>query len=338
METTTATDLVDADILLTGATGRVGQRLATALIERGARVRTVVLPGDPGLAFVPSEVRIITGSLTDAATVDDALKDANAVIHLAALMDWSEQADDKLFDANIRATYLLLERAARRADTFTRFVVVSSDEVYPALDVAGEITEDLPLTPYSFYGLTKQVDELLGEFYRRVHGLPVTTVRFALTAAPDEIARADGWSGRLFFASGLRTLLSASGRAEAVQMLDSAVTDQDRTLVLARNEAGEPYVFQFCDVRDLVHGIQCLLTAPSAIGQTFNLSGPESFSYSEVVPRLSEALDVPFVELHLPGERFNVRTDISRARQLIDYSPQHGITEILHGLGDRQVS
>ncbi len=317
------------NVLVTGATGRIGSRLARELLGLRARVRTVALPDDSQTSALPTDVDVITGTLVDEYVVAEATEGVDAVVHLAAMMDWSPDANLALFESNVRATFLLLDRFAQNGSEVRRFVLASSDEVYPALNVPEQIVEDHPVRPYSFYGLTKQLDEVMAEFYHRVHGLPTCVARFSLTAEAREIARHDGWSGRLFFASGLRAILDAVGRPYAVAAIDAAVDDAQRTLVLARDSDGNPYRFQFCDARDLVNGLLCLLSAPNAVGTTCNLSGPEPFSYADVVPRLSEAIGVGYVDLRLEGPRIDVTTSTERARELAGFVPRVGIDEIL---------
>ena len=329
-----ATDWLNAStVLLTGASGRVGQRLSARLHESGAKIRTVVLPEDPMKGNLPDYIDVIEGTLSDPDVVSRSVKGVDAVVHLAALMDWRAGANEALFHANVTSTFLLLEALAGVSTPVHRVVVVSSDEVYPALHVDGEIHENRELNPYSFYGLTKQLDEVMANFYARTTSLPIAIARFSLTAAAEELSRHDGWSGRLFFASGLRALMEGLGRQDAVSAIDAAVSDSQRTLVLARDELGHSYRFQFCDVRDLVEGLVCLLVAPGAVGGTFNLSGPAPFDYEEVVPKLSEATGFPFVEVSIPGPRFDVRTSTERAQRLAGYSPQYGINEILEAMG-----
>ena len=321
-------------VLLTGASGRVGQRLSARLHDAGASVRTVVLPEDPMKGLLPEYIEVIEGTLSDPDVVSRCVTGVDAVVHLAALMDWRPEANEALFHANVTSTFLLLQHLAQLSTPIHRIVVVSSDEVYPALDVDGEIYEDRELSPYSFYGLTKQLDEVMASFYARTTSLPITIARFSLTAAAEEISRHDGWSGRLFFASGIRALMKGLGREDAVRAIDNAVDDQEKTLLLARDEFGQAYRFQFCDVRDLIEGLVCLLVAPDAVGETFNLSGPAPFDYAEVVPKLSQAIGLPFVEVSIPGPRFDVRTSTERARRLAGYSPRYGVNEILAAVRD----
>jgi UDP-glucose 4-epimerase len=284
---------------------------------------------DPQAGSVDPAVEVTSGSLGDPETVEAAIDGVDAVIHLAALMTWSPQANGALYEANVTGTFLLLDACSQRLTTIQRFILASSDEVYPALDITGQIVEDLPCRPYSFYGFTKQLDEEMARFYYRALGLPTTTARFSLTAAPPEILRADGWSGRLFYARGLSNILEAVGRDEAAGMIRSEADDLDRTLVLARDLTGEPYEFQFCDVRDLCQGLMCLLTHPLAVGETFNLSGPSPTDYGTAVPRLAAATGHAYVDLRLPGPRLSVTTSTQHAQDLVGYSPRHGFDEIL---------
>ncbi|WP_020495621.1 NAD-dependent epimerase/dehydratase family protein [Sciscionella marina] len=324
-------------VLVTGATGRVGSRLVDTLLDQGRPVRAVVLPEDPGRAALPEAVEAIEGSLTDPAVVAEAVDGVGAAVHLAATMDWGPGANDRLFEANVRATYLLFEALAGRDSAIgrgraiERVVLASSDEVYPALQVGEPIAEERPLAPYSFYGLTKELDERLAAYYHRT-GLAVTVARFSLVAAAEEITHPDGWSGRLFFGSGLRTLLTGLGRTEAVAALDAQVPDQESCLVLARDEQDRPYRFQFCDVRDLVHGLDCLLREPAVVGETVNLSGPTAFGYDEVVPELAERIGVRYREIRLPGPRFDVEIETAKAVRLAGYRPRYDVRTIIDQL------
>jgi nucleoside-diphosphate-sugar epimerase len=322
-------NLANITALVTGASGRIGQRVAAELISAGARVRTVSIPSDPARPNIPAGVEIVEGFVYEKAVVELATAGIDVLVHLAALMGGSPEG---LFEVNVRGTYLLLDALAERAPDIKRIVLASSDEVYPALNKLSENVETDDLKPHSFYGVTKQIDEVLGDFYGRAHGLPVTIARFSLTATAEEMSRHDGASGGFFFASGMRNLMVSLGRLDAVKMIDDAIPDLESTLILPYDNDGEPYVFQFCDVRDLAVGLVQLLREPRTIGGTFNFSGPVPADYSVVVPALSARLGVPYISLTLPGERFNIRTDTSRARNTFSYEPSHDPLSIIEEL------
>jgi len=319
-------------VLVTGAAGRVGRRLARLLLDRGHSVRAAVLPGDPGGEWLAEQgCEVAEVDLRDAAQVDLAVAGVDAIAHLAALMLWesSAQADEQLFEANVHATHHLLETAARGGGV-SRFFLASSDEVYPSLEAGGEpIGEGRPLSPYSYYGLTKELCERMALFFHRAHQLPVAVARFSLIAEPREILSAGGWSGRLLYASGLRGILDAMGRTEAVATLDALVADGGDPVVAARDEHGTPYRFHFCDVRDLVDGIALMLVEPGAVGRVLNLSGPAPFAYEEAAALLADHAGVARAEVVLPGPPIQIEIDISAAREAVGYAPTWTIDRIV---------
>ena len=166
-----------------------------------------------------------------------------------------------------------MDETIRQGCKLERFFLASSDEVYPSLKASYLPTDELhPLSPYSFYGLTKETNERFALYYHRAHGVPVTVARFALIARSEEILRPDGWSGRFMFVAPMRGLFTALGRPDSVAAIDAACrTDPESTLLLALDEDGAPYEFHMCDVKDIVGGIDLMLTHPAAVGEVFNL-------------------------------------------------------------------
>ena len=318
--------------LITGATGRVGRELVTFRKARGDRIRALVLPGDPGLAALKAEsVDVVEGSLSDRGAVSEAVAGVNRVAHLAAAMLWEPSANPKLFEQNIAGTFHLLDEIVRQGCELERFFLASSDEVYPSLKAGYlPIDEPHPLNPYSFYGLTKETNERFSFYYHRAHGIPATVARFALIARSEEILRPDGWSGRFMFVAPMRDLFVALDRPESVAAIDAACsTNPGSTLLLALDEDGKPYEFHMCDVKDVVAGIDLMLNHPAAVGQVFNLSGPEPFSYRTAVKALHEATGLPFVEARIPGPPIRIAHDISKARSSLGYAPERDIRRII---------
>src|SRR5271170_6146344 len=72
-------------VLVTGATGKVGSRLARRLALRGDQVRA--LARDPGSTadLLGHDVEIVRGELLDHSSLDAAVRGVEAVVHCAAL-------------------------------------------------------------------------------------------------------------------------------------------------------------------------------------------------------------------------------------------------------------
>ena len=319
------------NILVTGATGRVGKNLVKNLKDRGENVRALVLPGDSGKdSLINSGIDCISGTLSNKKVISAAVEGIETIVHLAAVMLWDPDTEPEVFQQNIEGTFNLLQASARSRTHMKRIFLASSDEVYPSLMARYRpIDEQHPKEPYSFYGLSKEINERMALYYHRSCGLPITIARFALIAEAKELLSPDGWSGRFVFVEPMRKLFAALGRNDAVEVLNSAQPGSEDTLLIALDEQGNPYLFHFCDVRDLVEGILLQLDKPEAIGQVFNLSGPAPFSYRVAVEELHKRTGIPYVELKIPGTPIRIQHDISKAKSVLGYQPKFDILKVI---------
>ena len=73
-------------ILVTGATGHLGNVLVRKLLERGRRVRSLILPGEPLTALDGLMVEVIVGNILDREILKRAVADVDTVYHLAGVI------------------------------------------------------------------------------------------------------------------------------------------------------------------------------------------------------------------------------------------------------------
>ena len=59
--------------LLTGAAGFLGTNICMQLLEKGCKVRALVLPNDKSVKYIPEQVEVVLGDLTDAASLEAAM-------------------------------------------------------------------------------------------------------------------------------------------------------------------------------------------------------------------------------------------------------------------------
>lgn len=175
-------------LLVTGATGHVGQWVVRRAAAGGARVLAVYrtafdrAPGDgPG-----STVRWVPCDLADAAAVARlaAAEDIDSCVHLAAVSNEAYARPDPLraVAANVAATANLLDAARRHG--WRRFVLVGTGSVFQGIDATAPIAEDAPPSPANVYATTKRCAELLTEMYRSQFGLSAATVRISWVYGP----------------------------------------------------------------------------------------------------------------------------------------------------------
>lgn len=91
-------------VVVTGASGHIGNNLVRTLVERGRRVRAVVHSDENrGLAGL-SGVEQVRGDVCDQASLDRAFAEADVVYHLAAHISISDDEDHRVDAVNVQGT------------------------------------------------------------------------------------------------------------------------------------------------------------------------------------------------------------------------------------------
>lgn len=167
------------NVMVTGGAGYVGSRLVPKLLDAGHKVTVLdlYLFGDDVLAECRGNpnLREVHGDLRNIATVKDALKGCDAVIHLACISnDPSFELDPELGKSINYDCFRPLVRASKEAGV-KRFIYASSSSVYGIKEV-DNVTEDLPLEPLTDYSKFKAMcEEVLEE--EREPGFVTLTIR-----------------------------------------------------------------------------------------------------------------------------------------------------------------
>jgi nucleoside-diphosphate-sugar epimerase len=110
-------------ILVTGATGLVGERLVPRLVEAGEDCRILVRPGKTA----PAGVQAVQGDLFDPASLANAVTGVSAIVHLAAV--FRTQDADLIWKSNLEGTRSLIAAVKTNARA-ARFVMASTSNVY----------------------------------------------------------------------------------------------------------------------------------------------------------------------------------------------------------------
>jgi dTDP-glucose 4,6-dehydratase len=128
--------------------------------------------------------RFIKGDITDRDTVRAAMSGITDVIHFAAEshVDRSIQNSGPFVRTNVIGTQILLDAA--REFKVTKYVQVSTDEVYGSLGPTGLFTEETPLHPNSPYSASKAAADLLVMAYQHTFHMPCVITRCSNNYGP----------------------------------------------------------------------------------------------------------------------------------------------------------
>lgn len=172
-------------ILITGAAGFLGQRLAYHLLENPTLERlTLTDLAAPPIPNSDSRVTSLAADLSHSqASKEIVTEEITAVYHLAAVVSGQAEANFDLgMRVNCEGTRHLLE-AVRHQAPGAKFIFASSLAVFGG-DLPAVITDDTALKPQSSYGTQKAICELwINDYSRkgfidgRVLRLPTVCVR-----------------------------------------------------------------------------------------------------------------------------------------------------------------
>ena len=296
-------------ILVTGADGFIGSHLTETLVRAGYEVKAFVLYNsfnswgwlDHCAADVKGKFEVFAGDIRDPHGVKEAMKDCDAVLHLAALIaiPYSYHSPDTYVDTNIKGTLNVLQ--ASRELGVPRVVHTSTSEVYGSARFV-PITEEHPLQGQSPYSATKiAADQLAYSFYASFH-LPVVVARPFNTYGPRQSARAV-----------IPTIITqiASGKKEIKLGAVSPTRD-----------------FNF--VKDTVAGFIAVLESDKGCGEVINFGSNFEISVGDTARLIAEVMnaDIEILtdEVRLRPTHSEVErlwADNSKARELFGWAPKY---------------
>jgi UDP-N-acetylglucosamine/UDP-N-acetylgalactosamine 4-epimerase len=185
-------DISQYKFLITGGAGFIGSNIAEYLIKHKAGHVTVLDNLSNGYfenisKFINYEnFTFLEGDITDYNTCDSAIKNADYVLHQAALGSVPRSIKDPLKsnDVNIKGHLNILE-SVKNNNNIKRLVYAASSSSYGDSNALPKVEgeEGHPVSPYA---VTKLVNELYAEVYFRIHGLKSVGLRYFNVFGPNQ--------------------------------------------------------------------------------------------------------------------------------------------------------
>ena len=251
-------------ILVTGATGFTGGKLARRLAAQGESVRALVRDRAKAQSLAADGIDVRVGELTSLKDVVAAARGCDQIYHIAAVFRTAGHPDSYYREINVGGTQNALE-AARRCDC-ERIVHCSTGGVHGHI-ANPPASETYPFGPGDIYQRTKLEGELAAAAAAQ-RGQRVVIVR----------------PGPIYGEGDLRFLKLYRAVARGVFVMIGSGTPK----------------LHMVHIDDLVDGFLLCGTSEAALGEVFILAGPEAPTLNELVRHIAHALDVAEPRWRIP--------------------------------------
>ncbi|MGE5222236.1 MAG: SDR family oxidoreductase [Omnitrophica WOR_2 bacterium] len=255
-------------ILVTGATGHIGNVLVRELLSTGAKVRALVLPGEDCRPLEGLQVEKFEGDILNPASLQPALQDVEKVFHLAGIISILPGKNELVRRVNVQGTHNLLE-AARQAGV-QRVIYTSSIHAITRAPLGMVIDERMPFDP----------DNTSGEYDRSKAVASLAVLKAVQEGMDAVIVCPTGVIGPYDFrGSEMGQLIYESTRKKLQFSVEGA--------------------YDFVDVRDVARGL-ILAGERGRRGETYILSG-ERFTIPNLVDFVRELVGVQAPHIRIPA-------------------------------------
>lgn len=314
--------MADPVILVTGATGKVGQTFLRHFLAdeawTGATVRALC---HNRVVEESDRVQVARGSISDRGVVDEAMAGVTHVLHLATC----KETPDDVMDVTVKGLFWLLE-AARQSDTFEQFVLIGGDAgmghyVYPH---PVPVTEMQAHSAYpGCYALSKVLEEVMLEQYYIQYDLNGCCLRAPWIMEKDDFRYTLSFGQDVFGGPRWRDLV---GTEKADEYAAAG------TVPVMLDPDGQPVLRNFVHVDDLVSAILAALGNPQARQELFNVCMDEPVDYRLLADYLHETRGLPSVDV--PTQFHRTWLDNSKAKFLLDWRPEYDLSRLVDAAWD----
>lgn len=303
-------------ILVTGATGKVGQTFIPRLLaDPRYRAFTVRALCHHRKLTPQPRLEVISGSISDRAAVAEALVGVTHILHLATC----KETPEAVMDVTVKGMFWLLE-AARTSPVFKQFILIGGDAAmghffYPR---QVPITEEQRHSAYpGCYALSKVLEEVMLEQYYIQYDFNGCCLR-----AP-WIMEKDDFKYQLSFGP---DVFGGPRWGDLVGPVKAAEYCKTGAVPIMLDPAGTPVKRNFVHVNDLVSAILLAIDHPAARQQTFNIAMDEPVDYGDLGAYLARSRGLPTVPVPTPYHSTHLLN--AKAKKLLGWQPEYDLKKM----------
>jgi len=305
-------DINGASVLVTGGCGLIGSSAIDVLLREYAPARIVILDNlvrgslsNVEQALKDPRVKLMRGDIRDAATVHQAMRGMDAVLHMAALRITACAAEPREgLEVMCDGSFNVVEAA--RAAGVKKVVAASSASIYGLADSFPTREDHHPYNDQTWYGASKVMLEGLLRSYHAMFGLPWVALRYFNVYGP----RMD------IHGKYTEVLIRWMNRIEA----------GDPPLILGDGTQTMDFVYI-----DDVARATVLALASEMEGEAFNVASGTETSLNELAATLIKVMGSGVHPEHGPERKVNPVSrrlaEVSKAERLLGFRASIGLEE-----------
>jgi nucleoside-diphosphate-sugar epimerase len=295
--------------LVTGGAGFIGSHIASALVQRGERVRIIddLSTGYlQNIAAIGGKVDFVQASLTDTKILGNALENVELVFHEAAIpsVPRSVQSPAETHEASVNGTFSLL--LAAREKRVRRVIYAASSSAYGDQSESPK-REAMRPDPLSPYAVAKLVGEYYCQVFSRVYSLETVALRYFNVFGP----RQD----------------PSSQYSGVVSRFISALFSGQQPIIYGDGEQSRDFTY----VSNVIKANLLAAESVAAVGRVINVANGRSVTINQVLELLKQLTGKTDVTAEYAAPRAgDVRdslADLTLARSLLGYEPSVNLEE-----------
>lgn len=288
--------------LITGGAGFIGSHIADYLSRKKVEVIIIdnLMRGKIKniSTLLDRDVKFVNMDVRDYDSIKGYFKGVDLVFHLAAMVGvkFASRRPLEVMNNNIDGLRSVLKASV--GGKVSKFVFASSSEVYGDIEVV-PMSEDLPLSPVSPYGISKIVGEAYCKAFHRKYGLKTSIVRYFNVYGPRQSCDDKSWVVPAFITNAIE------GKPLVVHGSGSQTRD-------------------FTFISDAVEGTMLIAKSGEGFGDSYNIGTGKETSIRDLAELVLKSGDKGTI-VHTRRRAFHIKrrcADISKAKQRLGYKPK----------------
>ncbi len=304
-------------MLVTGATGKVGQAFVTRLSAdpsfSDTRIRALC---HNRVLDETDRLEVVRGSIADRDVVERAMDGVTHVVHLATCKETPED----VMDITVKGMFWLLE-SFRQSATARQFILIGGDAAVGHFTYRhdGPVTEATPHMAYpGCYALSKVLEEVMLEQVGIQYGINHCCLRAPWIMEKDDFRYTLSFGDDVFGGPEWKAMVPAE---------DARRYHQSGTVPLLLDADNRPLKRNFVHVDDLVEAIIAAIDNPRAERQLFNICMDRPVDYGEVADYLRRTRGLDSIEI--PSAFHSNWMDNSKAKYSLDWQPTYDLERLI---------